>query len=167
MGRDPSFKEIAFELSKEKKKKETKNKKKKKLGVPLVKKIENVLALADVLSLNTLLFEEGGGIHQYIPDKRVMPIDEQIIENDQWGLVKGIISDGVLEPIERDVLRKRFFGGEAGDGRTLKDVGEEYSLSRERIRQIQEQALAKIRREIERRKRQQRFVENVGLRLFN
>ena len=34
------------------------------------------------------------------------------------------------------------------DGLTLKEIGEKYNLSRERIRQLQEQALGKIRRQI-------------------
>ena len=55
-----------------------------------------------------------------------------------------------LRPIEADILRKRFG---LGDDRelTLKQIGEQYSLSRERIRQLQEQALGKIRRELARR----------------
>jgi RNA polymerase primary sigma factor len=53
-----------------------------------------------------------------------------------------------LKPIEADVLRKRF--GLTGDQeQTLKQIGEAYKLSRERIRQIQEQALGKIRRALE------------------
>jgi len=55
-----------------------------------------------------------------------------------------------LRPIEADILRKRFGLGEANE-QTLKQIGEQYSLSRERIRQLQEQALGKIRRELKRR----------------
>jgi RNA polymerase primary sigma factor len=54
-----------------------------------------------------------------------------------------------LRPIEADVLRKRFGLGEA-EPMTLREIGEQYSLSRERIRQLQEQALGKIRRELRR-----------------
>jgi RNA polymerase primary sigma factor len=57
-----------------------------------------------------------------------------------------------LRPIEADILRKRFgMGGEAEEELTLKEIGGQYSLSRERIRQLQEQALGKIRRELRRR----------------
>ena len=55
-----------------------------------------------------------------------------------------------LRPIEADILRKRF-GLEYDEELTLKEIGEQYSLSRERIRQLQEQALGKIRRELRRR----------------
>ncbi len=55
-----------------------------------------------------------------------------------------------LRPIEADILRKRF-GLDDDSELTLKEIGEQYSLSRERIRQLQEQALGKIRRELKRR----------------
>lgn len=54
-----------------------------------------------------------------------------------------------LRPIEADVLRKRF-GLDEAEPMTLREIGEQYSLSRERIRQLQEQALGKIRRELRR-----------------
>jgi len=51
----------------------------------------------------------------------------------------------VLKPIEADILRKRF--GLSNDReRTLKEIGDEYRLSRERVRQLQEQALGKMRK---------------------
>ena len=56
---------------------------------------------------------------------------------------------GRLPPIEADVLRKRF-GLDQDAPMTLREIGEQYSLSRERIRQLQEQALGKIRRELRR-----------------
>lgn len=58
---------------------------------------------------------------------------------------------GCLKPIEADVLIKRFglFGYRE---HTLREIGETYSLSRERIRQIQEQAIGKLRRALEFRK---------------
>ncbi len=54
-----------------------------------------------------------------------------------------------LPSIEADVLRKRF-GLDEAEPMTLREIGEHYSLSRERIRQLQEQALTKIRRELRR-----------------
>ncbi len=49
-----------------------------------------------------------------------------------------------LAPMERDILRQRFGLGGASE-RTLAEIGEQYSLSRERIRQLQVAALARIR----------------------
>jgi len=55
-----------------------------------------------------------------------------------------------LRPIEADILRQRF-GLETDQELTLKEIGDKYNLSRERIRQLQEQALAKMRRALARR----------------
>ena len=57
---------------------------------------------------------------------------------------------GELRPIEADILRQRF-GLETEHELTLKEIGEKYNLSRERIRQLQEQALSKMRRALQRK----------------
>lgn len=55
-----------------------------------------------------------------------------------------------LRPIEADILRQRFGLGTEQE-LTLKEIGDKYNLSRERIRQLQEQALTKMRRALARR----------------
>ncbi len=55
-----------------------------------------------------------------------------------------------LKPIEADILRQRF-GLDTDHELTLKEIGEKYKLSRERIRQLQEQALGKMRRALQRK----------------
>jgi RNA polymerase primary sigma factor len=57
---------------------------------------------------------------------------------------------GELRPIEAEILRQRF-GLSTEQELTLKEIGDKYNLSRERIRQLQEQALAKMRRALARR----------------
>ncbi len=57
---------------------------------------------------------------------------------------------GELRPIEADILRQRFGVGTEQE-LTLKEIGDKYNLSRERIRQLQEQALGKMRRALARR----------------
>ena len=57
---------------------------------------------------------------------------------------------GELRPIEADILRQRFGLGTEQE-LTLKEIGDKYNLSRERIRQLQEQALSKMRRALARR----------------
>ncbi|MCE9580550.1 MAG: sigma-70 family RNA polymerase sigma factor [Deltaproteobacteria bacterium] len=57
---------------------------------------------------------------------------------------------GELRPIEADILRRRF-GLDNDQELTLKEIGEKYNLSRERIRQLQEQALGKMRRALQRK----------------
>jgi len=61
-----------------------------------------------------------------------------------------------LQPIELDILRRRYgIDGEDTnpefEAMTLRQLGERYSLSRERIRQLQERAIGKLRREFARR----------------
>jgi RNA polymerase primary sigma factor len=62
--------------------------------------------------------------------------------------VKNLLRE--LRPIEADILRQRF-GLETEQELTLKEIGEKYNLSRERIRQLQEQALTKMRRALQRK----------------
>lgn len=62
--------------------------------------------------------------------------------------VHGLLRD--LKPIEADILRQRF-GLDDDRELTLKEIGAKYNLSRERIRQLQEQALSKMRRALARK----------------
>ncbi len=59
---------------------------------------------------------------------------------------------GHLSPIEADVLTKRFGLGD-DEERTFREIGDQYRLSRERIRQIQNGALDKLKRALEREHR--------------
>ncbi|MEY4577780.1 MAG: hypothetical protein RL701_2483, partial [Pseudomonadota bacterium] len=80
-------------------------------------------------------------------------IEEENTPNPYESLVSQTWSDEVqrllstLTPMEARILRWRF-GLDDEDELTLKEIGDKYNLSRERIRQLQEQALGKIRRQI-------------------
>jgi RNA polymerase primary sigma factor len=80
-------------------------------------------------------------------------IEEENTPNPYDSLVSQTWSDEVqrllstLTPMEARILRWRF-GLDDEDELTLKEIGDKYNLSRERIRQLQEQALGKIRRQI-------------------
>jgi RNA polymerase primary sigma factor len=54
----------------------------------------------------------------------------------------------VLTPMERTIIRWRYGLDNEGEEMTLKEIGDHYRLSRERIRQLQEQALRKLRRKL-------------------
>jgi RNA polymerase primary sigma factor len=99
-------------------------------------------------SLDTPLSEEDGrtGADLLIDDKLPSPGDRLAVQA-LGDKVREFM--GRLPPIEADVLRKRF-GLDEDDPMTLREIGEQYSLSRERIRQLQEQALGRIRRELRR-----------------
>ncbi|MCB9712479.1 MAG: sigma-70 family RNA polymerase sigma factor [Myxococcales bacterium] len=117
------------------------------------------LAAAKIEKMQTLLLEQPVSLDRPVSDgdgRKVIDFleDEQ---NEQPGesLEAHALNEQVrlmitgLRPIEADILRKRF-GLEVDQELTLKEIGEQYSLSRERIRQLQEQALGKIRRELQR-----------------
>jgi RNA polymerase primary sigma factor len=63
---------------------------------------------------------------------------------------RGMMVD--LDAREQNILRKRF-GYDGGAGLTLEEIGEEYGVTRERIRQIEAVALKKLRRRIEKLER--------------
>ncbi len=68
------------------------------------------------------------------------------LANEYWGdEVKRLLTK--LTPIESNIIRWRF-GLDNESELTLKQIGDKYQLSRERIRQLQEQALAKMRRQM-------------------
>ena len=93
-------------------------------------------------SLNTPVGEEDDTeLLLFIPDESALP--EQIIEEQ---LKKEIISDIVktLRPREQEVITKRF-GLDGEEPRTLEQLGADFDITRERIRQIETKALDKLR----------------------
>ena len=58
--------------------------------------------------------------------------------------VKQILEMEEFSPRERGIIKKRF-GFEDGDAHTLEDVGKQFGVTRDRIRQIESKALAKIK----------------------
>jgi RNA polymerase primary sigma factor len=99
-------------------------------------------------SLDMPLSEEDGRTHADLLEDDSMPTPGERLQQAALGN-KVLEFMGRLPPIEADVLRKRF-GLDQDAPMTLREIGEQYSLSRERIRQLQEQALGKIRRELRR-----------------
>jgi RNA polymerase primary sigma factor len=77
------------------------------------------------------------------------PADNLTLET-LTGQVKKLLH--YLSPIEADVLTKRFGLGD-DEERTFREIGDQYHLSRERIRQIQNSALDKLKRALEREHR--------------
>src|SRR5262249_46004357 len=82
------------------------------------------------------------------PDREEVSPTEEL----EWEALTTEVRDLLreLRPIEADILRQRFGLGTEQE-LTLKEIGDKYNLSRERIRQLQEQALAKMRRALARR----------------
>ena len=89
--------------------------------------------------------EDGRKFLDFLQDEEAKsPFDT--LADQSWGdEVRRLLA--TLTPIEARILRWRF-GLDDEDELTLKEIGDKYNLSRERIRQLQEQALGKIRRQI-------------------
>ena len=87
--------------------------------------------------------EDGRKFIDFLQDENMMSPYESLISQ-KWGEeVRRLL--GHLTPIESRIIRWRF-GLDDEDELTLKEIGDKYNLSRERIRQLQEQALGKIRK---------------------
>ncbi|PNU20149.1 RNA polymerase sigma factor RpoD [Geothermobacter hydrogeniphilus] len=139
MGREPTPEEIA-----------------ERMELPL-EKVRRVLKIAkEPISLETPIGEEeDSSLGDFIEDKAVVSPLEAVI--------KGNLSDSTakvlatLTPREEKVLRMRFGIGEKSD-HTLEEVGQDFQVTRERIRQIEAKALRKLRHP-SRAKRLKSFVE--------
>ncbi len=87
--------------------------------------------------------EDGRKFIDFLQDEAALSPYESLVSQ-KWGEeVQRLL--GTLTPIESRIIRWRF-GLDDEDELTLKEIGDKYNLSRERIRQLQEQALGKIRK---------------------
>ena len=115
----------------------------KKLAMPL-EKVRKVLKIAkEPVSLETPVGdEEGSSLGDFIEDKNALqPLDTAIQSNLSESTTKILAS---LTPREERVLRMRFGIGMNTD-HTLEEVGLQFSVTRERIRQIEAKALRKLK----------------------
>ena len=126
LGHDPSPNEIAAEMS-----------------MP-VEKVREILKIAqEPVSLETPIGEEEDShLGDFIPDEGASEPSEAA----SFTLLKEQLMDvlSTLTPREEKVLKLRF-GIEDGRTRTLEEVGKEFNVTRERIRQIEAKALRKLR----------------------
>ena len=114
-----------------------------KLGMPL-EKVRKVLKIAkEPISLETPIGdEEDSHLGDFIEDKNaILPIDAAIQANLREATTRVLSS---LTPREERVLRMRFGIGMNTD-HTLEEVGQQFSVTRERIRQIEAKALRKLK----------------------
>ena len=114
-----------------------------RMGFPL-EKVRKVLKIAkEPISLETPIGEEEDShLGDFIEDKKIMSPVEAVTKFDLSEQTRKIMT--TLTPREEKVLRKRFGVGEKAD-HTLEEVGKEFNVTRERIRQIEAKALRKLR----------------------
>ena len=106
------------------------------------------------LSLDARMrMDDGSGteFHDVVRSAEEAPSDpaERVDDKRLIGHAKRLLETDAFTPIERDVLRQRF-GIDDAEERTLKEIGTQYGRTKERIRQIQERALHRLRWFLER-----------------
>ena len=139
LGREPSPEEIA-----------------EKMELP-VEKVRKVLRIAkEPISLETPIGEEEDShLGDFIEDKSIPTPSDAVTNLNLSEQTQRVLT--TLTPREEKVLRMRFGIGEKSD-HTLEEVGKNFSVTRERIRQIEAKALRKLRHP-SRAKRLKSFVE--------
>ncbi len=139
IGREPTPEEIAT-----------------KMEIPL-DKVRKVLKIAkEPISLETPVGEdEDSHLCDFIEDKRLATPSDAVSNLNLEEQTKKVLA--TLTPREEQVLRLRFGIGEKSD-HTLEEVGQKFSVTRERIRQIEAKALRKLRHP-SRSKRLKSFME--------
>src|SRR5438132_1109567 len=141
LGREPTPEEIA-----------------ERMDLPL-DKVRKILKIArEPISLETPIGEEEDShLGDFIEDKKAVSPLEAAIRYDLQRQINSALE--TLTPREEKVLRKRFGIGEATD-HTLEEVGQDFEVTRERIRQIEAKALRKLRHP-SRSKNLRSFVESL------
>ena len=140
MGKEPSPEEIA-----------------QKMEIP-IEKVRRVLKIAkEPISLETPIGEEEDShLGDFIEDKKFSIPSDAAIDFSLAEQTRKILA--TLTPREEKVLRMRFGIGEKSD-HTLEEVGRDFTVTRERIRQIEAKALRKLRHPT-RSKKLKTFIEN-------
>jgi RNA polymerase sigma factor (sigma-70 family) len=113
------------------------------VGLP-VEQVEQVLeATRTIVSLDAFIGEEHDGrLGDLIADDSAVDPQEEALEAQLGEAVRGALE--ILTPREQTVLRMRF-GIDEPSEHTLAEIGQRFHVSRERIRQIQVEALTKLR----------------------
>jgi RNA polymerase primary sigma factor len=138
MGREPTPEELA-----------------QRTGVP-ARKVRLILESSrKPLSLETPIGDDSE-LGDFLEDKGAESPNDNLITQDLTTQVERALS--TLSPKEKEILRLRFGIGEAGE-HTLEEVGRRFSVTRERIRQIETKALRKLRHPL-RGRALKAFVEN-------
>lgn len=113
-----------------------------KMDMPL-EKVRKVLKIAkEPISLETPVGEEDSHLGDFIEDKNVINPSDAIVNLNLAEQTRRVLA--TLTGREEKVLRMRFGIGEESD-HTLEEVGQDFNVTRERIRQIEAKALRKLR----------------------
>ncbi len=126
LGREPDAAEIAAAL-----------------GVPMETVADVLRAMQPATSLETPVTEDGGLLGDVLPDEGLLPLDEAAVQGVLRARVREALA-GLTDERARVVVVWRF-GLEGQHAHTLSEIGRRLGLTRERVRQIEGEALATLR----------------------
>jgi RNA polymerase primary sigma factor len=127
LGREPSMPELAKEMK-----------------TPAAKVAEIMKAAQEPISLEASMADnQETTLSHFLEDKNAMPPDEPVIAENLREMTHNALQ--LLSPREQEIVRMRYGLNETGMQSTLQECGEKFKVTRERIRQIEERALIKLR----------------------
>jgi len=108
-----------------------------------IEKIQNVLATpADAVSLDTPIGDDDTTLGDLVENEKITPADDQVIARELATRINSLLE--TLSKREAAIIRQRFGLGQSAE-QTLEEIGEQFKVSRERIRQIEKKALNRLR----------------------
>jgi RNA polymerase primary sigma factor len=127
LGREPSVHELAKELK-----------------TPVSKITQILKAAQEPISLEASIADNKDAVlNKFIEDKNAISPDDDVMRHNLRDATDSALQ--TLSPREQEIVRMRYGLNEAGKEYTLQEVGEMFQVTRERIRQIEEKALLKLR----------------------
>ena len=117
-----------------------------KVGMPLSKLNQLIESAQSTVSIEAPANQkdDNAKIADFIVDESTLSPDIKVTQENLFGDIKRMLDK--LSPKERDVLMLRFGLGKDGTKKTLEEIGTQYNVSRERIRQIENRAISKLRK---------------------
>ena len=128
-GKVPSKEEIAY-----------------RVGIPVSKLTSLIKAAQSTISIETpaTAKDESSKLGDFIVDESTISPDSRVSQENLFEDIQKMLNQ--LSPKERDVLIMRYGLNDDGNRKTLEEIGSRYGVSRERIRQIENRAISKLKK---------------------
>lgn len=140
------IRKATHDLTNELNRKPTKEEIAERIDIPVSKLRAVMKSAQSTISLETPLNkkEEATRIGDFLVDDSSSSPDDKVTQENLFSEIRKILEQ--LSPKERDVLIMRFGLNDDGNKKTLEEIGSRYGVSRERIRQIENRAISKLKR---------------------
>lgn len=128
-GKVPSKEEIAY-----------------RVGIPVGKLAALIKSAQSTISIETpaTVKDESSKLGDFIVDEHTLSPDSKVTQENLFDDIRKMLNQ--LSPKERDVLIMRYGLNDDGNRKTLEEIGSRYGVSRERIRQIENRAISKLKK---------------------